>query len=48
MNSPVKILTKRVEGCYWIVTKSVTKQKAKLNKFIFESFVVSRTQETSM
>ena len=29
------------------VTKSVTKQKAKLLKFISESFVLSRTQETS-
>ena len=31
----------------WSVTKSLTNQKAELQKFISENFVVSRTKETS-
>ena len=34
-------------GCSWSVTKSVTKQKAKPEKFFSENFVLSRNQETS-
>ena len=35
-------------GCSWSVTKSVTKQKAKPEKFFSENFVLSRNQETSV
>ena len=45
MISPVTILTKRGKGrpgYSWCVTKSETKQKAKLQKYFFETFVVRR------
>ena len=38
----------RVVNCSWSLSKSVTKQKAKLKKFISENFPLSRTQETSI
>ena len=53
MNSPFKTLTEQGEGrlgCQLFMEsdQNVTKQKAKLKKFISENFLLSRIQETSI